>query len=374
MVVMSCRRRGLNERVRGGGKLTNRRTRRPTSRMAASGSWFGSGSRSQPPQPQTHGQPDTHIRILLVGDAGVGKTSLAHLLATGDPLAEPPSRTHGVSLSVRHGLHPRSHAPYTVQYVDVGGRCRHPASRRPFYAAVDGVLLVHDTSNPVTLSRLREWRCDVLDGLAYHAEQQETMGGSGGSGGRRSDPSRIPMMVVGTKTDVGLLSGSSRREVGWATGTSRLGGILGRLAAAVSRIWATNEYDAVDLDKDDDRPHRRGSLLFGRLAHVQDVADEFGLQSIRLSTQFITENTSAAIDAFIHQVMDAKTRPSFHADPYAQHHHQHYPQQHDREPAHAQAASIHGIDVGTPYHQPSFTSPTLSMRTSTSSRSHQPTH
>jgi Rab-like protein 3 len=102
------------------------------------------------------------VKIVVVGDSGVGKTALVHLLCQGSALASS-AWTVGSSVDalVRRGggaaaqlipLFPQKafeHGGETVfaEFWDIGGSQRYEESRRMFFQDVDGLLLVHDLSN-----------------------------------------------------------------------------------------------------------------------------------------------------------------------------------------------------------------------------------
>ncbi|KAL2918612.1 hypothetical protein HK105_202013 [Polyrhizophydium stewartii] len=285
-----------------------------------------------------HPTPARAVRIVVVGDPGVGKTSLVHLVCNGEPL-QPAS---GWSTGTRGcTLHVKQHTPRTVrfgrstsslidaappppspspapavwvEFVDVGGRCNHPASRRPLYAKADGVLLVYDTGSAMSLAHLRGWRDEVLRAAA-----------ATGRGGRESAPSapggddafevlvggaaaardafgldatpEMPMLVVGTKSD--LVQASLMASMAFMS-ASRSGPILGAdepkpAIAAAAMPW-------LSLFSGQRQP------LWGFAPSQKSVIEEFDLQSIRLSTQFVSETTSSVIEAFIDQVIDHATR------------------------------------------------------------------
>ena len=154
------------------------------------------------------------LRILVVGDSGVGKTSLVKLLATGK--AQPASQwTVGCSqeLMVRHNtqLWPLWHsiismtrgcgdqathysggggrAEYFVEFWDVGGSKKYSASRSVFYTGINGtrlyesvwcgstteclashpggplagIMLVYDRSNRKSYANLRKWIRELVE-------------------------------------------------------------------------------------------------------------------------------------------------------------------------------------------------------------------
>jgi len=136
-------------------------------------------------------------RIIVVGDAGVGKSSLVHLICHGEPIANP-YWTIGCSVEVK--LHEyRAGTPqektYFIELWDIGGWTAHRSSRSTFYNPVHGIVLVHDLTNRKSQQNLRKWLTEVLnrdcrntsDDVDYDAEQ---LAGSS-----------VPMIVVGTKLD-----------------------------------------------------------------------------------------------------------------------------------------------------------------------------
>ena len=116
-----------------------------------------------------------NARVLVLGDAGVGKTSLVHRVCTGDILAR--SRwTVGCDVSaMAHRSPSSSRRVATVDFWDVGGSATYAAGRPLFLRALlapsaadadvaqplDAVLLVCDRTNPKSYHNLRRWRSEV---------------------------------------------------------------------------------------------------------------------------------------------------------------------------------------------------------------------
>lgn len=92
------------------------------------------------------------VRILVVGDSGVGKTSLVHLFCEGHPPARPPTWTAGCNISVMlheykgsdlsdgrcatgssSGVQLRK---FFVEFWDVSGHKKFSSSRRVFFNQV----------------------------------------------------------------------------------------------------------------------------------------------------------------------------------------------------------------------------------------------
>ncbi|XP_045116050.1 rab-like protein 3 isoform X2 [Portunus trituberculatus] len=151
------------------------------------------------------------VKILVVGDSGVGKTSLVHLICHGEALGNS-SWTIGCSVEVRiHEFREGtpSQRPYFVEFWDVGGSGSHRNARHVFYTPVQGIILTHDLTNRKSQVNLHRWLAEVL--------LREAGGGSGGAGGGRNRSSllvedfdaenfggfaQVPVFVVGTKLDL----------------------------------------------------------------------------------------------------------------------------------------------------------------------------
>ncbi|XP_065214281.1 rab-like protein 3 [Planococcus citri] len=145
------------------------------------------------------------VKILVVGDSGVGKSSLTHLLTHKTP-ANKPTWTVGCSVEVK--LHEYKEGTpqqktYFIELWDVGGSSSHRNTRHVFYSGVHGVILVHDLTNRKSQENLQKWLGEVLnrDNNSKQKKNEEydveQFVGS----------SQIPVLVIGTKLD---LVGESR--------------------------------------------------------------------------------------------------------------------------------------------------------------------
>ncbi|OAJ43450.1 hypothetical protein BDEG_26809 [Batrachochytrium dendrobatidis JEL423] len=221
------------------------------------------------------------VRIAIVGDSGVGKTSLANLICTGSPLLQsgrPPTTTRGCTLSVKTHNPSTLHSPVTVELVDIAGRSNNCLSRRPFYSGIHGLILVHDVRLQSTLSSLHSWRNEALESLSTlcpvssshsfretdidvvvvqdHASQPSNTTS-------HLESVSIPMLVVGTMIDMSPLPPKLIPDLSFL-------------------IPGSN--------------HR--SYLKNR-----SIIDEYGLQSIHMSTQVLSEAGISTIDSFIDTVI-----------------------------------------------------------------------
>jgi GTPase SAR1 family protein len=78
------------------------------------------------------------VRVLVLGDAGVGKTSLIHLI-TEDEVCNNPHSTVGCFAAVK--LHEYNDKPYFIEFLEVGGKLKYEASRNIFYGQPNGMYI-----------------------------------------------------------------------------------------------------------------------------------------------------------------------------------------------------------------------------------------
>lgn len=158
------------------------------------------------------------VRVLVVGDSGVGKTSLAHLICQGSVLTQP-GWTVGCSVEVK--LHEylegtQGQKSFYVELWDVGGSHAQRNTRHVFYHTVHGIILVHDLANRKSCQNLGRWLAEVT------RVESGTGKGWGGAweGGSKSGSDigavNIPLLVIGTNVDRsgerGRLPTSQRRS------------------------------------------------------------------------------------------------------------------------------------------------------------------
>ncbi|XP_066142874.1 rab-like protein 3 [Euwallacea fornicatus] len=147
------------------------------------------------------------VRIMVLGDSGVGKTSFVHLAAHNEPIKNP-SWTVGCSVEVK--LHEykegtRDQTTFFVEFWDVGGSKNHQNARQVFYKPCHGAILMHDLSNRKSEKNLQKWLKELLDhdisqtspSTSMRSQSDQDMDAENLMGANNL----IPILVVGGKLD-----------------------------------------------------------------------------------------------------------------------------------------------------------------------------
>ncbi|KAF2077545.1 hypothetical protein CYY_001163 [Polysphondylium violaceum] len=100
------------------------------------------------------------VRVIVVGDTAVGKSSLVHLLCHGEVQAGSPSWTLGCNTDVK--IHEYHSKDYFVEFVDVGGASKYKIARPILYHQVNGIIVVYDLTNKNSLANVKKWIFDIL--------------------------------------------------------------------------------------------------------------------------------------------------------------------------------------------------------------------
>ncbi|KAJ3694126.1 hypothetical protein LUZ60_009606 [Juncus effusus] len=156
---------------------------------------------------QSGGPPHGQVRVLVVGDSGVGKTSLVHLITKVSSISRP-AQTIGCTVSVKHitygnggsssnGTKPDSERDFFVEIWDISGHERYKDCRSLFYRHINGVIFVHDLTQRKTKTNLSKWASELSSLGTFSASLS-----SGGPGGLP-----VPYLVIANKADVAQKDG-----------------------------------------------------------------------------------------------------------------------------------------------------------------------
>lgn len=117
---------------------------------------------------------ESRVKILVVGDAGVGKSSLVKFLKQissknqNSPgfykTPDEPASTIGAQVDViLHSFNSaQDNSIKCLEFWDVAGSHNYQMTRKFFYNDMNGIILVHDLNNKMSLSNLRSWLREVV--------------------------------------------------------------------------------------------------------------------------------------------------------------------------------------------------------------------
>lgn len=162
-------------------------------------------------------------KVLIIGDSGVGKSSLVHLICHGRPVASA-SWTIGASIELKDHEYAEG-TPHQrsaiIELWEIGGSKSHFIARKLLFKDIHGIILVHDLTNCKSHDNLRKWLSEVFcnrdlskEPVSFcHWLASVFFGAPPSFEGVGFDPEvlverNIPVLVVGTKVD--LASNSSR--------------------------------------------------------------------------------------------------------------------------------------------------------------------
>ncbi|OQS01571.1 hypothetical protein ACHHYP_00593 [Achlya hypogyna] len=128
------------------------------------------------------------VRVGVVGDSGVGKSSLVHFLSQGSALAHPAWTVGCTTQVLVHG-----DATY-VELIDVGGHPRYELARAAFYHQLHGIIFVYDQSNRRSYNNLKKWIAEI------NAAQRAR--GDVFADARLTSLQQLPTLIVGNKHDL----------------------------------------------------------------------------------------------------------------------------------------------------------------------------
>ncbi len=150
--------------------------------------------------------PRESVRVVVLGDAGVGKTALVHLLCHGE-VPKKLSYTVGADVDVMAHVVAGAGKAVFVEFVDVGGSPSFEQSRRMWYRSFDGILCVYDATNSNSRNNLDLWLREAvslagLDVLPWRSDADALTLDLALHPERRLAGRRVPVLIVGNKTDL----------------------------------------------------------------------------------------------------------------------------------------------------------------------------
>lgn len=104
-------------------------------------------------------EPDYTLKLVLIGDQGVGKTSIANRYAR-DEFQNEYKATVGVDFVIRRINHEK-YGSVRLQIWDTAGQERYQAITAAYFRATDGVLVVYDVNDSKGIEGVKKWKNQV---------------------------------------------------------------------------------------------------------------------------------------------------------------------------------------------------------------------
>jgi len=133
------------------------------------------------------------LKIVILGDSGVGKTSLMNRYSTGKFTGQYKA-TIGADFLTKEVVvtdwYGQRHV-VTLQIWDTAGQERFQSLGVAFYRGADCAMLTYDVTDPHSLDNLNHWRKEFLDAV----------GGPMAIASLSATSAQFPFVVVGNKMD-----------------------------------------------------------------------------------------------------------------------------------------------------------------------------
>eukprot|EP01006_Ploeotia_vitrea_P015488 TRINITY_DN44549_c0_g1_i1.p1 TRINITY_DN44549_c0_g1~~TRINITY_DN44549_c0_g1_i1.p1 ORF type:complete len:345 (-),score=25.68 TRINITY_DN44549_c0_g1_i1:145-1179(-) len=198
----------------------------------------------------------TTSRLLVVGDSGVGKSSLIGLICDGNAALVSKKPTIGASVEVK--LYQSANNRYhCVEFVEVGGNAKYrPQARYPFYNNFDGIIFVYDLTDASTLGNVWIWMKEIQEAISVRGTKRNPLSTTNGKAGHLHSAGNYNMYNSGSST-----TGCST-TYGSLVGTPPLPTINRRPQQAATSFAASrgvySRPTAQSYDTSEDRPHSVG--------------------------------------------------------------------------------------------------------------------
>lgn len=131
----------------------------------------------------------TLVKVLLLGDSGVGKTALARRIA-GEAFTKAFKVTVGVDFKVKELV--VGHEPIKVQIWDTAGQERFRSVATNYYRKAAGVLLVYDVNSQESFENIEGW----LSLIREHADESITIVLVGNKSDLKANDKKEPVKAV----------------------------------------------------------------------------------------------------------------------------------------------------------------------------------
>ncbi|KAG5495156.1 hypothetical protein JKF63_02210 [Porcisia hertigi] len=172
------------------------------------------------------------IKVLLIGDSGVGKSSLL-LSFTSGTFDENQSTTIGVDFKAKRvnviDAHTGDRTAVNLQLWDTAGQERFRTLTSSYYRGAHAVVLVYDVNEPQSFHGLMKW----LEEANSYCRRDEV------------ESSGIVFLLIGNKTDLCPGEESMPLPRSTAQGFAQQNNMLFALTSAKTRIGVEQAFDEV---------------------------------------------------------------------------------------------------------------------------------
>jgi len=146
------------------------------------------------------------LKILVVGDPSVGKTSLINILCQNE-VKKSTSWTIGCHLDIKLYNYEKTNRYYYLEFIETNNRSKHPKSREMFYKDIKGIILVHDLSNNKSYKNLWKWLQEIMQSETFKSSDNGFKSGNNELDLKIEveNPEiklSVPLLVVGNKADL----------------------------------------------------------------------------------------------------------------------------------------------------------------------------
>lgn len=119
------------------------------------------------------------FKVCIVGDGGVGKTTILHQYVDGK-FVEDTMMTIGTNFFIK-GIALKDYKVFVrLQIWDLGGQGHFAAVRPSFYTGAKGLIYVFDLTRKITFGNLLDWKTEICSSI----------------------PGDIPCILIGNKSDL----------------------------------------------------------------------------------------------------------------------------------------------------------------------------
>ncbi|XP_050340656.1 ras-related protein Rab-18-like [Bactrocera neohumeralis] len=177
------------------------------------------------------GKADLSIKVLLIGDSGVGKSSLL-LSFTSGAFDEDINATIGIDFRVKKvevlDAHLGQRKQLSMQLWDTAGQERFRTLTSSYYRGANAVVLVYDVNEPQTFTGLQEW---LEEANAYCRSER--------------DEDSVIYLLIGNKVDRCPMEGDMAVSKATAQSFAKQHAMLFALTSAKTQVGVAQAFDEV---------------------------------------------------------------------------------------------------------------------------------